>query len=120
MELFSQASGLSTEEMQHHASYIINAFDKEHRVLFWNDNCAAHFGITTEQALGKKLEEILPWVKTDERLPYIDRALLGQNMEIIRVPFRLKNGFYEQRVYSIKDQQGEVIAALSIVEGMNG
>jgi PAS domain S-box-containing protein len=116
MELFASAMGLSLEEMQHHPSLIINAFDHQHAILFWNDAAARHFAIPTEQALGKKLEDVLPWTKKDERVHYIDRALMGKGMQVIRVPFRLKTGYYEQRVVPIRNSEGRVMAALSVVE----
>jgi PAS domain S-box-containing protein len=110
--------GLSPEEAQAHPLLIINAFDREHNILFWNNRCATHFGIPPEEALGKKLEDVLPWVKWDEKLLYIDRALMGKNMQVIKVPFRMKAGFYEQRIYPVKDSGGNVVAALNIVEEM--
>ncbi|HUC80850.1 MAG TPA: PAS domain-containing protein [Flavisolibacter sp.] len=119
MQSFSDLTGLSLEEMQRHPSIIINAFDHEHKVLFWNDTCARHFGIPTEKAIGKKLEEILPWTKTDEKLLYIDRALMGKPMQVMKVPYRMKKGYYEQRVYPVKDSNGKVIAALNLVEEMS-
>ena len=118
MKSFSELTGLSLEEMQHHPTLIINAFDREHNVLFWNDLCARHFGIPSEEAIGKKLEEILPWTKTDEKLLYIDRALMGKPLQVMRVPYRLKPGYYEQRVFPVKDNKGNVFAALNLVEDM--
>ena len=118
MELLAEAFGSSLEEMQQHSSFIINAFDHQHTILFWNDKCAAHFRIRPEEAIGRKLEEVLPWVKTDEKLVYIDRALSGKNMQVIKVPYRMKSGYYEQYILPVKDNQGKVIAALNIVVEM--
>lgn len=73
-----ETTGLTREEMQEPPSLIINAFDRKHTILFWNNRCASHFGIRPEDAAGRKLEEVLPWVKTDERLLHIDRALMGK------------------------------------------
>ena len=120
MEFLARTFGLSLEEMQQHPSLIINAFDREHTILFWNDRCASHFGIRAEDAIGKKLEEVLPWVRTDEKLRYIDRALMGKTMQVIKVPFRMKNGYYEQRILPVTDGQGNVVAALNVVEDMEG
>jgi PAS domain-containing protein len=119
MEFLSHVAGLSLDEMQDHPLFIINAFDKEHKVLFWNNRCASHFGIPPEAALGKKLEDVLPWVKTDEKLLYIDRALMGKSMQVLKVGFRMKQGYYEQRIYPVKDKAGKVVAALNIVEDMD-
>lgn len=41
-------------------------------------------------------------------------------MQVIRVPFRLKNGFYEQRIFPVTDSEGTIVAALSVVEEMEG
>lgn len=110
--------GLSLDEMQAHPSLIINAFDHKHIILFWNNRCASHFGIPPEEAVGKKLEDVLHWVKWGENLRHIDRALMGKNMQVIKVPFRMKAGFYEQRIFPVKDKEGNIVAALNIVEEM--
>lgn len=116
MQLLEGVIGLSLAEMQEHPSLIINAFDRHHTVLFWNDRCAAHFKISAKEAIGKKLEEILPWTKTDEKLLYIDRALLGKNMQILNIPYRLKHGSYEQQVYAVRNEAGKVVAALNVIQ----
>lgn len=118
MQELVRAGGLSLAEMQHHPTLIINAFDLQHRVVFWNDRCAHHFRISTEQAIGKKLEDLLPWVMTDEHLLFIDRALTGKQMEIYRVPYRMKDGAYDQRVIPVYNDAGQVIAALNFVENV--
>lgn len=115
LEALSRTAALTLEEMQAHPSWIINAFDAQHQILFWNDCCARHFGISPEQAIGKKLEEVLPWVNTDEKLTYIKRALKGTHFEVSKVPFRMKSGFYEQKIIPVKDTAGNVIAALNLV-----
>ena len=118
MELLAKAFGATLDEMQKHAFFIINAFDHQHTILFWNDKCAAHFRIRPEEAIGRKLEEVLAWVKEDEKLVYIDRALWGKKMQVIKVPYRMKNGHYEQHILPVKNGQGQVIAALNIVAEM--
>lgn len=118
MQYLGGVIGLSLDEMQKHPSMIINAFDINHTILFWNDRCAAHFKISPDEALGKKLGDVLPWVKTDEKLLFIDRALLGKNMQIFKVPYRMKKGYYEQRIFAVRNEEGKVIAALNIVQDM--
>jgi PAS domain-containing protein len=115
MQELTSAAGLSLAEMQHHPTLIINAFDKQHNVLFWNDRCSLHFGIPAEEAIGKKLEDLIPWIKSDERMHFIDRALLGKGMQVLRVPYRLKSGVYDQQVIPVRNDKGEVIAALNMV-----
>ena len=116
MHLLEGVIGLSVEEMQKHPTLIINAFDRSHVVIFWNDQCAAHFNISQQNAIGKRLEEILPWVKSDEKLAHIDRALLGTNLRVLNVPYRKKKGFYDQQVLSIRNEKGAVVAALNVVQ----
>jgi len=116
MKLLEGVIGLSIEEMQKHPALIINAFDSNHTVIFWNDRCTEHFKISSEKAIGKKLEDVLPWVKTDEKVLFIDRALLGKNMQIFNIPYRLKKGFYDQQVYAVRNEKGAVVAALNVVE----
>jgi PAS domain S-box-containing protein len=118
-EEIALAGRLTIKEMQLHSSIIINAFDQFHKVVFWNNRCAAHFGISVEEAIGKKLEDILPWTKSDERLRFLDRAFMGTKFQILKVPFKLKSGHYVQTVFPVRDNGGKVIAVLNFVEEMN-
>lgn len=118
-EEIAMASPFTLDEIQGHPSLIINAFDRNHHVVLWNDRCASHFGISKEDALGKKLEDLLPWVATDEKLHFIDRALMGTKWQALKVPFKLKPGYYDQTVIPVKDSAGNIIAALNIVQEMN-
>jgi PAS domain S-box-containing protein len=120
MEELALAAKLSIAEMQNHASLLINAFDKEHRVLFWNNRCEQHFGLSKEQVLGKKLEDILPWTRHHERTTYIERALMGQEINILNERFQFTSGHYEQRVIPVRNKDGVVIAALNLVKDMPG
>lgn len=119
-EEIANAAPFTLAEMQEHPSLIINAFDTHHTVVLWNDVCARYFGISKEDAVGRKLEDILPWVAQDENLAFIDRALKGRKLQVSRVPFKLSSGHYDQMVIPVKDKQGNVIAALNIVQRMEG
>jgi PAS domain-containing protein len=44
-------------ETRNHPHLLLNAFDQEHRVLFWNQMSEQYFGITEEEAMGKKAED---------------------------------------------------------------
>ena len=56
-------NSISSLEYLQESSDIVNAFDEDHRILFWNKGCENLFKIKKEQALGRVLEELLPYVK---------------------------------------------------------
>lgn len=116
MEEFSSVLGMSVEEMKNHPELLINALDHGHRILFWNRRCEAHFGVEAEAALGRKLEDVLPFFKGHEKVLHFDRALMGQEVQVLNGHYELRTGQYEQRVIPVKDASGKVMAALNIVK----
>ena len=51
---------LTHEDAENHPEILINAFDKEHRIVFWNKRAEIYFGINKPAAIGKKLEALIP------------------------------------------------------------
>jgi transcriptional regulator with PAS, ATPase and Fis domain len=106
---------LSPEEIHHHPEYLINAFDRNHTILLWNKNCEKYFCIPAEQAVGKKLEDIMPWLRGHEKMSHLERALSGRPVHVLNDTYHLKNAFYEQKVIPVKDDGGNIVAAVNMV-----
>jgi PAS domain S-box-containing protein len=116
MEELSTTIKMSTEEMQNHTQLLINAFDRDHRILFWNKKCETLFGIPAEKAVGKKLEELLPETKGNEKMVRLKRVFAGREMLILRDKYDHLNMYYEQRLIPVRDSKGNVVAAINVVK----
>lgn len=115
LEYITSHLSLSLEEIRDHPEWLINAFDHNHQILLWNKKCEDFFKIDEASALGRKLEDILPYTKGNEKMVYLQRALSGIPIHILNDRFSNRKEIYEQRLIPIRDQQNKVIAALNIV-----
>lgn len=109
---------MTLDEMQHHPELLINAFDKDHHVIFWNDISAKFFGISPEEALGKKLADLLPYTRNDERMVWLERGLQGQEIQILNGRYKQHRGSYEQRIIPIRDENGVVCGVANVVKNL--
>jgi PAS domain S-box-containing protein len=107
--------GMTIEEIRFHSRLLVNAFDQQHRVLFWNKKCEALFGISEEAALGRQLEDLLPWTRHHEKIIYLNNALRGEPIYIADDKYDINNNYYDQVVLPLKDNNGDIFAALNIV-----
>jgi len=106
---------LTEDEIRNHPELLVNAFDHQHRVLFWNSHCERLFGIKEEEALGKKLEDLVPGITGNDKMIYLQRALCGESVYIDEDRYEKRNGHYAQIVLPLKNKKGKVIAAVNIV-----
>jgi PAS domain S-box-containing protein len=106
---------MSEDEIRSHPHLLINAFDKEHRVLFWNDRCEKYFGITEREALGKTLEDLIPYTRENKKMVYLKKALSGHPVYVADDRYDKKSGVYDQVVLPLKNDSGEVFGAVNIV-----
>lgn len=106
---------LSEDEIRFNRHLLINAFDPDHRVLFWNARCEEYFGISEEKAIGKKIEDLIPHARDNKKLVYLKRALSGEPVYVAGENYDIKDGQYDQVVLPVKDADGKVIAAVNIV-----
>lgn len=105
---------MTEDEVRNHPHLLINAFDHDHRVLFWNRQCEKYFGIREEDALGKKLEDIVLHSRNNKKMEYLDKALSGQPVYVAG-KYDIRRGSYDQTVLPMKNNDGKVIAAVNIV-----
>lgn len=106
---------MNEDEIRDHPHLLINVFDREHRVLFWNKKCEKYFGIREDEALGKTLEDILPYTRDNKKMVYLHKALSGHPVYIADDRYERQNGVYDQVVLPLKDDEGKVFAAVNIV-----
>lgn len=106
---------MSEDEIKNHPHLLVNAFDQEHRILFWNKRCQEYFGIDAEQATGKTLEELFPSIRSNKKMNHLERALSGFPVYIADDKYDRKEGYYDQVVLPLKDGDGKVFAAMNVV-----
>jgi len=111
----ARALNLTEEEVLDHPELLINAFDDEHRVLFWNKKCEEYFGISECEALGNLLEDVVPHARDNPKMKILESALLGKTVFVADNKYDKKNARYTQIVLPLKDSSGKVVAAVNIV-----
>lgn len=111
--------GMTEDEIRVHQRLLVNAFDQEHRVLFWNKKCEMLFKISEQKAMGNRLEDLLPWTCGHEKMIYLHNALSGEPVYIADEKYPHSDNYYDQVVLPLKDIKGHVFAALNIVIDLN-
>lgn len=106
---------LTEDEIINHPGLLVNVFDHMHRVLFWNKKCEEFFGIKSEEALGKTLEDLLPETRNNKKMIRLDEALSGKEIFITDDKHDTRQLYYTQIVLPLKNQNGKVVAAANIV-----
>jgi len=106
---------LSEDEIINHRDLLINVLDHEHRILFWNIKCEDFFGIKEEEALGKRIEDLLPHTRNYDKMARLDEALSGKHVFITDDKYDTKDCYYTQIIFPLKNHKEEVIAAVNIV-----
>ena len=87
-------------------------------ILFWNAHCESLFGIKEQDALGKKLEDLVPGARDHNKMTYLEKALSGESVYIDNDKYEKKDGRYTQIVLPLKNNSGRVIAAVNIVRNL--
>lgn len=105
----------SSEEAQDNAQFLINAFDLEHKVVFWNKGAEHYFGITQQEAIGRRLEDVVSYAKENEKMQLLDRALRGTPIHVVNGQYDKIPAVYEQWILPVK-KEGKTVAALNIVK----
>jgi PAS domain S-box-containing protein len=106
---------MTEEEIINHPDLLVNVFDHNHYILFWNKQCEQLFGVKEEQALGRKLEDVIPFTPNSSKMKRLEEALSGETVYIEDDRIDHNDYYYSQVVLPIKNSAGKVIAALNIV-----
>lgn len=112
----SRLMNLTEEEITNHPRYLVNVFDPEHRILFWNKQCETFFGINEQKALGKMLEDVIPSTRSNSKMIRLEEALSGKDVYVADDKFDNCDCYYSQLVLPLKNESGKVIAAVNIVK----
>ena len=115
LRYITEIMGMTEDEIRFHQRLLVNVFDQDHRVLFWNKKCEMLFNICEQEALGKRLEEILPWTQGHDKMAYLHNALSGHPVYVADEKYEQSDNYYDQVVLPLKDIRGHVFAALNIV-----
>jgi PAS domain-containing protein len=115
IEYISAVMSITAEEVINHPIFLVNAFDQHHRVLFWNKKCEQYFSISPEQAINEILEDLVPHARNNPKMKLLDKALSGKTVFVAEDKYDRKDGLYTQIVLPLKNESGEVVAAVNIV-----
>ncbi|HZY80077.1 MAG TPA: ATP-binding protein [Cyclobacteriaceae bacterium] len=99
---------------------LIAVFDTEMRFIGYNDKCQEEFGLTREQVLGKKFDEVMPKVKGTLTYESVVRALKGEFVHNPQYRSAVNGDFYESYMRPLKNDKGEIYAALMTAHNING
>jgi len=106
---------MTEEEIINHPDLLINVFDHDHYILLWNKQCENLFGIKEEDALGKKLEEIVPYTRNSQKMNRLNEALSGESVYVEDDKMDNSNYYYSQVVLPVRNSNGKIIAAVNVV-----
>jgi PAS domain S-box-containing protein len=91
---------------------MIAVFDKETRIIGFNNKCEQEFGLKRENVVGKKLTEAMPAVKDSTTHKSLLAALDGEMVHIPLFKSSITGYFYETFLVPLKNETGDVYAAL--------
>lgn len=106
---------LTENEIINHPTLLVNVVDQQHRILFWNKKCEEFFCIKEQEALGKRLEDLVPHIRGHKKMDRLDEALSGKEVFITDEKYDTKDYYYTQFIFPIKNHNGKVVAAANIV-----
>jgi PAS domain S-box-containing protein len=106
---------MTEEEIKNHPHLLVNVLDQEYRVLFWNMQCEQYFGITEAEALGNKIEDLLPGIMQNKKIDFVKRGLAGEPVYLVNVNYDRKVGSYDWVILPLKKEDGPVFAVLNII-----
>jgi len=115
IEQIAQIMNMTGEEVLNHPTFLVNAFDAEHRILFWNKKCERYFSISADEALGQVLEDLIPHCRNNPKMKLLAKALSGKTVFVPHEKYDKTNTHYTQIVLPLKNNAGDVIAAVNIV-----
>jgi signal transduction histidine kinase len=99
---------------------LIAVFDTEMRLIGYNDKCEEEFGLTREQVLSKKFDEVMPQIKGTLTYDSIVRSLQGEFVHNPQYRSAVTGDFYESFMRPLKNENGEIYAALMTAHNING
>ncbi len=124
-DLENKVSALSILEEDDFSTKIINsthdgivAHDCQLRYTIWNPAMERLTGVSRQQAIGKKILEIFPYLETSPITGCIDRVLLGEGYSYPELPVILRSGrpgYVHCRHTPLFDEEGKVVGGLGVI-----
>lgn len=99
---------------------LIAVFDTGMRFIGYNDKCEEEFGLKRQFVLGKKFSEAMPQVQGTLTYDSIVRALKGEFVHNRQYRSSITGDFYESFVRPLKNENGEIYAALMTAHNITG
>jgi len=85
-------------------------------IWFWNATLQNRYNITAEEAEGKNLLELFPYIKNDYRVHcLLECGESGKSFFFNNMPFEYAKGFYSQLIVPLKDNQENLFGVLNII-----
>ena len=91
-------------------------YDRSLRIVYWNKSAEEWFNISRKDVIGKTIDEVFPFIKGDDRLNYLYRALEGEEFYLTGEKSTLREAYYKQKVLPWRDANGLIIGVLVIAQ----
>lgn len=93
----------------------ISQFDLDMKITGWNPACVERYGVTESEALGRRLQDIFPFIANDYRLICLeDAAKNGKSFYFPNMPYQYSKGAYYQVIVPLKSQNKIITGVLNI------
>ena len=89
--------------------------DTNNMILLWNKRCEEAYGITSDEALGKNIFDVLPALNNEEDIALFNRALRGETVRQWAEKGTLKKEYHDLHMIPLKDAGGEVTSVLHML-----
>jgi PAS domain S-box-containing protein len=99
-----------------HTRDAVVAADDDYRVTFWNDAAARLYGFTREEALGRRVEDLVQWESSDLPRDEVRRLIETQGGWSGEISFKNRQGttaFADLSVSRLLDSEGRAIGSVS-------
>ncbi len=97
------------------------AIDLEFRITYWNKAMEKITGYKAEEVLGKVATDLFPYLREQEVDKFFRAAMEGQVVELTNALYETPKGkavYMNKKFFPLRDQAGEIIGALAIVEDL--
>ncbi|HYG02705.1 MAG TPA: ATP-binding protein [Chryseosolibacter sp.] len=91
---------------------MIAVFDKDTRIISFNNRCEEEFGISRTDVLGKRLEDAMPLSKGSTTNKGLFRALRGESVHNPEYQSSVTGMYYESFMLPLRDASNQVYAVL--------
>ena len=116
-------------ELQHKLSFqlqqtdtvINNMLDRafitntENTILLWNRRCELAYGQKKDAVLGKNIFDVLPDLKNEKNVSFINRALIGETITLTQSKAANGKEFHDLHLIPMYDEAGTVTGILHLI-----